>query len=354
MKINIALLENDSIYSKRFADCFNNMYPDKFTIFIFDTAEALQAEAQSLKIDLLLISTSYDAAETGLKCPVLYFVGDADIDSYRGYKAICKFQKAELIYKQLLDLYSEFNNDIISLKNRQSEVGAKILAFQSPAGGDGASTAAAACAVNLAMSGKRVLYLNYEELNSTDMFFRADGQSSFDEVIYAVKSHKNNLNVKLETALKKDESGVLFYSGCKTVLNMVELSGEERIELINVLKCSGKYDYIVLDSDYKFDGVFFEILQLAHKIVYVSSGMELSLHKLGEACKALRIYEEQNEVNLSQIISVIYNKFINGVSKTAELPGIKAAGGIPAFENASSRETMLRMAQMKLFDNIIQ
>ena len=91
-------------------------------------------------------------------------------------------------------------------------------------GGVGGSSAAAACAMRFAQKGKRALYLNLERFGSADVFFSAEGSSSLGDVIYAVKSQKGNLEIRLESSVKRDGSGVFFFSPPKLALDTAELA----------------------------------------------------------------------------------------------------------------------------------
>ena len=70
------------------------------------------------------------------------------IESVKGYPAICKFQKVDLIYKQILSIYSE-NSQSVS-ESHLNLGGSNVIAFMSPARGTGTSSMAAACAMQCA------------------------------------------------------------------------------------------------------------------------------------------------------------------------------------------------------------
>ena len=106
---------------------------------------------------------------------------------------------------------------------KMTEDGSKVITFSSPCGGTGTSSVAAACAVNFAKKGKKVLYFNLEPFGSSDNFFNAEGQFDMSDIIYALKSAKANLALKLESCVKQDSTGVYFFSATKVALDMQEL-----------------------------------------------------------------------------------------------------------------------------------
>lgn len=63
----------------------------------------------SSRIDVFVASGSFDVDVSALpnRCGFAYFIDSSDIDTVRDQRAISKFQKADLIYKQILSVYSE-------------------------------------------------------------------------------------------------------------------------------------------------------------------------------------------------------------------------------------------------------
>lgn len=62
------------------------------------------------------------------------------------------------------------------------------------------------------------------------------------DIIFALKSKKANLAMKLESCVKQDGSGVYFYSQSKIALDMHELNSEDIMRLLSELKLYGEYD----------------------------------------------------------------------------------------------------------------
>ena len=134
---------------------------------------------------------------------------------------------------------------------------------------------AASYAVYCAKKGKKVLYLNLEKFGSSDLFFSAEGQFDMSDVIFALKSKKTNLSIKLESCVKQDVTGVYFYSQTKNSLDMLELQLEEKTRLVSEIKLSGIYDVVIVDTDFGFDIDNLKFLKLAENIVWTGDGSEI-------------------------------------------------------------------------------
>ena len=284
------------------------------------------------------------------RCGFAYLVDAMDIETLRGEVAICKFQKAELIYKQILSLYSDKAGSISGL--RLSDDACTILAFVSPAGGCGASSIAAACATRFASLGRKALYLNLEKYGSANVFFEAEGQYGLSDVIYALKSKKTNLSMKLESCVRRDDRGVFFFSQAQTALDLLELKTEETLRLISEICLSGAYEYLILDRDFGLDDYTLQLLRKAHKVIVVSDGSPVGNSKLGRALNALNIMEDQNDSPLTGRMQLVFNKFSTRSGAVTESYGLPVLGGISRIEHSSVVQLIEEISHKEFFDRI--
>ena len=291
----------------------------------------------------------YDGGTVTLR-QLAYFVESADVDSVNDQRAICKFQKADLIYRQILSIYSEYAGSASGLK--LGDDSCKVIAFTSPCGGVGSSTMAAACALHYAARGKRSLYLSFERFGSSDAFFAAEGQFDMSGIIFALKSKKTNLSMKMESCVKQDPRGVYFYSQSKVALDMLELGADEIGRLISEARLSGNYEYVIADLEFGMDRASLQILRQAGAIVWTGDGSEISNRKLARAYQALAILEQNAEVPLTARIALIYNKFSNKSGTAVTGTELRSIGGAPRYEHASTAQVLEQLAPKELFDKI--
>lgn len=171
MKIRVAILDNDVNYLSRISDVFHTKYAERIELYSFTDCETAVEALASTRIHVFLASDLFDVecARLPEKCGFAYFVESGGIEMIRGRKAVCKFQKADVIYQQILSIYSDCSEGISGTGFRETD--GKRIAFLSPVGGSGSSTMAAACALHFARQGKKVFYLNLEKFGSADLFF---------------------------------------------------------------------------------------------------------------------------------------------------------------------------------------
>ena len=351
MKIKLAILGKDENYIKRLIASFNAKYSDKIEIYSFTDEDIAFSVLDNKRIDVFLASERFkiDTSKIPKRCGFAYFVDASDIESFNNQRAVCKFQKADLIYKQILGIYSENTNSVSGL--RLNDENTKIIIFSSPCGGTGTSCAAAACAKYYASIGK-TLYLNLEKFGAADSFFTGEGSFSISDIIYALKSRKSNMSIKLESCVKQDISGLYFYSASQNALDMQELSAGAVIQLINELKLSALYDYIVLDMDFAMDKDTLKIFEQAHGIVWVGDGTAISNLKIRRAYDALSTIEMNKDISILGRTCLLYNKFSSKSSKAIENIGIRTIGGIPVYIHAAVNQIVDTISSMKIFDLI--
>lgn len=353
MRIKLAILEKDQSYLNRIVAVFSTKYAEKFEIYSFTDKEIALSTLDSSRIDVFVASDVFqiDTAELPKKCGFAYFVDSVDVDNVNGQRAICKFQKADLIYKQILSIYSEKADSVSGLK--LGDESSKIIAFTSIGCGAGNSTMAAAASKYLSRKHKKTLYLNLEKFGSSDSFFTAEGQFGMSDIIFALKSRKTNLSLKLESCVKQDISGVYFYSQSKIALDMHELTGNDILRLISELKLTSTYDYIIIDIPFDIDTETLKIFHQMHGIVWVGNGTEISNLKICRAFEALSILEQNDDSPLINRISLIYNKFSNKSSKTVGEIGLRIIGGAPRYEHASEVQILDKLSGMEMFGKIM-
>lgn len=353
MKIKLAILEKDQGYLNRIVSVFGTKYADKFQIYSFTDMDVAFATLETTKIDVMVASDAFeiDVKKLPKRCGFAYFVDSADVELINGQHAICKFQKADLIYKQILSIYSENAVNVSGLKFGDDSC--RVIFFQPVSGGVGASSMAAACAMNFAAKGKKTLYLNLERFGSADIFFSGEGQFDMTDIIFALKSKKPNFPLKLESCVKQAENGVYFYSQSKYALDMAELNTDDVMRLISDLQVTGSYNYIVIDTDFSLDSEALKIYRKAHTVVWVGDGSELSNSKLFRAFNALNTLEQNADSPITNRLVMIYNKVSNKTSKKLTDIGIKEIGGAPRFEHATSEQVLQQLAARDMFDAIM-
>jgi CO dehydrogenase nickel-insertion accessory protein CooC1 len=134
-------------------------------------------------------------------------------------------------------------------------------------------------------------------------------------------------------------------------MDMMELSHENIITLIEELKLGTDYEYIILDMDFSLSRHAYEIYQHIDRIILVGDGSELSNEKLLRARDAYRILDKSNNSSLEGKIDFLYNRF---VSKTGHVvDDLNVLGGIPVIQAAKTSQIVQQISGMDVFSGLL-
>ncbi len=350
MKIKLAILEKDERYLNKIVSVFNAKYADKLEIYSFtDSALAIEAVEES-RIDVFLANEGFhiDGGSVPKRCGFAYLVDSNEIEALNKQRTICKFQKADLIYRQILSIYSENAGNVTGI--RMVDDNCKVITFSSPSGGAGSSTMAAACALHFSLQRKKTLYINLEPFGTSDVFFSADGQFTMSDVVFALKNKKTNLSMKLESCVRQDPRGVYFYSSAQLALDMLELNMDDIMRLISEVKLSGMYDIVVLDIPFEIEKAHLDVYNQSNFWVITGDGSEISNSKIFRAYNAVAITEQAMDIAVTRKMLLIYNKFSNKTGKSVEGTDLKRIGGAPRYEHATVQQVITELSSLDMFD----
>lgn len=351
MKIKLTILESDSAYLRKVVPMFNSKFAEELEIYSFTDMDVAMECVEEKKIDVFLAGENFkiDITKLPKRCGFAYLVESPDINLVDSQKAICKFQKGELLYKQILSIYSEHVPNISGVSNTENGT-MKTIAITSPCGGTGTSTVTAACAIALSNAGYRVLYLNAEIYGDADMFFSCDGQFDFSDVIYAVKSNKTNRALKLQSTVKQDQTGVYYFSSVRVPLDMMEMSLKDYITLQNEFKALGVYDYVVMDTPFPMNQQGYELFNYCNSIVIVGDSTDTSMAKINKAICGLKIMDEQSEATILPRTWILYNK---SSTTENELSDVRMLGHLPMYQTVSVAQMARQLSMSNVFEQLI-
>ncbi len=353
IRIKLAILENDTNYINRIVSVFNSRFTDKLEVFTFtDKDAALESLAENrINVFLSTEQIKIDTKELPDRCAFAYLSESNSIDSIYGEFALGKYQKAEIIYKSILNLFSDKSSEVIGYKVNDTDA-AKIIAFASCSGGVGSSTVAASCALSFALRGHKTLYINLEQLGNANMFFNGEGSSDFGDVIYAIKSKKTNLSLKIESTMKTDVRGVYFFDSCKMALDNMEISKDDVERLMRELRTSS-FEFVIIDCDFSLGGLPKDIFENVTSVILVSDGSKISNDKLQRSLASMEVLDKQKAIKYMPKVAIMYNKFSNRTSKQIEGLNFNMLGGIQKFEGAQTEQIMQQISSMPVFDKLL-
>ena len=351
MKIKVAVIEKDQNYLNRITTALISKYSDKIEVYSFTDSGIASASMRNVSIVLAYEGCDVESLQLSPNCSFAYLTEQIGVGRIGDYPAISKFQKLESIYKQILNVYSENPTGLAGTGIADGNA-TKIIAFMSPCGGVGTSTCAAACAMHFAAQGKKTLYLNLETFGTASTFFEGQGQYSMSDIVLALKSRKANLQMKIESCVSKDNSGVEFFFETAVALDQVEMESGDIIRLLSELKQAGQYDCVVVDMEFLLDRDIVRLYSQMDSVVWVSNGSDVAERKMDRAYACIETIDKIDRQARIGDIGLLYNKGVKPNPSFEQHRGFRVIGYLPRYKGVNSRQIAAVLAADGCFDTI--
>ena len=345
MKIKLVVYSEDIQYVEHLVNYLNIHYSDTVELNVFDEEEALKEYLDRYKADIILLDDGYNSVFKSNAITV-YLTNEPDAKNEQIY--VFKYQKGELIYKTILNIYASGTDKSLHNLREKREGEPGIHMFLSVNGGAGASTVAKAYGIKMAEE-KRILYLNLEMFGDCEKVLKADGKFSLDDILYTLKSRRGSLPLKLESSVKKSPEGIYFYAPSANPINLMDFTGEEFLRLLEEVKSSGLFDEIVLDTDIFPSVWMLEGLKEADDIWLVADGTAASAEKYGKFQEFITALEKKYQLRIFPKMKIFYNKYSSKTGIPIENCGLEIGGGCPRYEGMDEKTIMKKMADSNAF-----
>lgn len=354
MKMKLAICTRDEVYAARMIDYFSIHFSDRMELSQYTEIAYLADALKNERSDICLIGDELleEIEGTEVEKKNIAVLTEEKDAVYENKKSIFKYQKAELIYKELLNLYADFKSNAAVFREH-NEKEAYSYAFLSPMGGTGATTVALAYATYLAKT-RNVLYVSLQQYSNAEVVLHGEGNGKFDDVIFALKSKRGALAMKLESLVRHNKDNVSFFETCDNPLDLQELTEEEVQRLLREFIQSGLYQDVIIDIDSQLHGLEKTVLKEVEHIIVVANGDRSNEEKLNKFHTAMESLEEQEGVSLLYKTKLFYNKYSNKTSEDASGNLFKVIGGIAKFEGVQMEGIVTRMALMDGLGEILK
>lgn len=356
MKIIVAICTTDTQYSERVSFYCQKHYYDKFSWNLFSDISYLAEFVERQAVDLILVGREMEEAasalaeKTGGESVWVSLVDDPDDEVPKDFSKIQKYARIDRIYRDLLEVYSgkeHIHYRSAAIANDKTT----IIAFVSASGGVGTSTLAVAAAKYYARM-EKVLYVNLENIGVVRPVFAREKNVGMDEVIYTLKSRRKALELKLESAVSMDKSGVYFFEMGENPLDVISLTSEDMKELLMAAQQTKEYDRVILDVGNGLGEKDIACMTFAGRIVVTLEDSELAKDKLERYLKALQAVENMRKVDICSKMLLAYNKVLKQWELPESLFQVRVAGSFPKLENGTYDGIIARLSSMEMIHNL--
>lgn len=324
MNILLAIADRDKEYLNRIAEELQG-YSD-LTIFVYTSREKLEAALLKGAFDVVMFDPDISESRinfSNVKMPIcLYSEETENACLYKEYDHIFKYQRISKIYKDMIRAYAEK----AGFSYETGHAGKmETISVYSPIGGSGKTVTALAIASQAVKKGKRVLFLNLEELCSTDAVnpYQESGIVSLAE---AVMDHHVNFELKIKGLLKQGINSIYYVEGFERLADYKAVSGDEIEAVVRQIQKSGVCDVLIADLNGCLGMMEMSMMKLSDKIIVTE--------KPGELCSMkMQLFLNQGIVNEYKKKMVLVRNFADSNSSYCKQAVLTAAGLIHNYGN---------------------
>lgn len=251
------------------------------TVSSFD--ELLLAEAflkmENNQYDILLLDGEpgdmTDCGSTPLYIKALYLTEDIGRKNKKGY--IYKYGGLENICSEIQNTYRELSGKNPSFFYDNN---VKFIGFTSNAGGVGTSSLAIATGREFSsLMSRDILYLSFEDIDSTALYIPSDGgKSTINEYLYYFFTKEKDV-LNTEGYVVKDNYGLWSFRPSKGPNQLPGLDPDQLLRFLQSISSNNKYSYVFLDFHGQANAYTELLMQCCQLVLLIDDGRPLSRWK---------------------------------------------------------------------------
>lgn len=353
MWMRLLICTKDKTYAQRLTAFWEREYGDKMEISVFSEPQYLKESEKSRTADIVLFGDEYleEAISISRNVSWTWAVLTQQLydDEQEGIFRFAKYQRGDLLYKEVLDLYAE-NGRVRQIRaSARANGDCGVVVFFAAAGGVGTTTIARAYAAKCAQY-EKVLYM---DLRMLELGWQMNEEEhGMEEVLLALKSRRDILSIKLMSAMSNTSERVNTYAPSRDPLYLLEITGEDVKRLVKMLRELGEYQKIVFDAGNNLTEREIALLECADSLVCVTQDDESNRRKYERLYKILGTLELKDNVKLYRKMMIFRNKAVRRERIDWGGPGVMERGWAPRVEEAAYQDVIARIMQSDAFDEM--
>lgn len=346
-KLRFVLGDGDERYLQRLSDYISFHYAERIEVYSFSKPGLLAEFIQAGRVNGVFIGKGFTNIKGQISGSMAfaYLAEGIETEEKGDIPVLMKYQDAETLVKEMLALCSE--QVMEALPGNPAIGGGKVVLFESPMGGSGTTLLSAAYAGYLSRNGKKAVYLNMERFGAVSSILSGAGRFDFGDAIYALKSKKTNLRLKLQSIIRKDTLGAYFIEPCAQPLDFDSLDLEDAKTLLSALREEG-FDAVVLDRGSGLASFDTFLRKAADQIILVLDESRMRNEKAVKFLNAIKVQEEREEMDIRGKMQIVYNRC---KSRHAHMPveNMPVLGKFPELSKASEQGVLESMIMEGMF-----
>ena len=279
MALSIVLCDEDERYLVPLELKFTEEFGEKAEIIVITDKEYLKSFFSTPQnIDVLIINEDlYDEEYEKQDISNVFLLSEVDNSMQTEnmiLKRIYKYTSVKQIYNDVVNnMSSETLKTIGDRENNETE----FIMVYSPSGGSGNTLVSMGIAGALSKCNKRVLFISTEVLQGFNYYLSNNEyiSNNFEKHLH---NHSENIVEVLKGAIRKECFDYLL--PFRQATNSYNIKLDDYRYLLESLRKSGDYDYIVVDTSCELSNSKTKLMSFCHKVIVVTMQNKVSTAKL--------------------------------------------------------------------------
>lgn len=290
LKDIFVLCDGEEEYAVLMSD-FLKMHKElPWEIHTYTAIDTLLEKEKDEEIALLLVAESFYQEEVKkLQVKRLVVLNESGILREEGIENINKYQQADKVLRKLLEIYADIAR--VQFPHLLDGYQTKIIGIYSPVRRSCQTTFALTMSQMLAEQ-NRTLYLNFEHYAGNPALLLDMQTKDLADLLYFLNGDKEKFTLRMQSMVQ--QIGRLDYiPPMKAGQNLLNITAEEWMQLLQNLSESEKYEYIILDLSESMQGLF-DILRFCTKVFMPIREDAIAKCKLMQYEQMLELYEYED------------------------------------------------------------
>ncbi len=253
-----------------------------------EVEELLRAEKEPFEM-LVVSETAYCEALQSLQPLRIVVLNESGVMRWANIPYVDKYQKAEEVLQCLLRVYMEVADTRLPRIKRNCNT--TFIGNYSPV--HRSMQTSLALTMSQILAGEHpTLYLNFEHYVGIPELLPDMQTLDMADLLYFLNAEKEKFRLRMQTMMKK-VGNLDYIPPMKSGQNLLTVTADEWMSLLQKIDELGEYEYVVLDLSESMQGLF-DILRMCKKIFTVTQEERIAESKLLRYEQLLSLYEYED------------------------------------------------------------
>lgn len=285
----LALCDPEEDYAGQLAAYLQSYKEFPWEVQMYTGIPQLTDSGKAREIDLLVVAESVYRPELPVEAAVTVLLNESGLLRWSCIKNVDKYQPAENVLKELLEIYMEKEEDFFPRLETGKQT--RIVGMYSPVRRC-LQTSFALTYGQILAEKYRTLYLNFEHYAGMPELLPGEKGRDLSTLLYYMKSDREKFALRMKVLVQK--KGCLDYIAPAYMgQNLIYITAQEWQQFLWKIGESGEYEYVILDLSENMQGLL-EILRKCCRVYMLVREDPMARCKIDQYEQILSLYEYED------------------------------------------------------------